>query len=376
MSKFTNLKINGIELKKIKKTGQKLIKNKYFTYVVALFTLFFVSETLCNPDNELLLGIKNLFNNNIIKFIFLICAVLIGYYNQTLGILLVINFFFLINIQEKIEFFANQLPDLINKNEVLKYNKYFKKKNDDKESKSNSPSPSKKKVELENTSEEDVRTEEEDTSDKIKNPILIQKSRELESNKISLEKEKEIEDSVEKEVEEVLKKQDKDFEDKLSELDPVKRKLYEKYYKLHKNNKKKQKDNLYFSSQDDENIKNKKSLREHELRKKKNLKNKEVLIDELKKIEEEEYEENNENQELDETLESEIKNKKLEQRKNLELLEDSDEDSSSSDSSNSSSSESSSDSEQEYNDISLSEARDHVLKKIRNRMKKEYATDT
>lgn len=377
MTQFTNLKINGIEIKKIKKIGKKIIQNKYFTYVISLFTLFFVSETLCNPENELLLGIKNLFDNNIIKFIFLICSVLIGYYNQTLGILLVINFFFLINIQEKIEFFANQLPNLINRNEVLKYNKYFKKENS--ESKPNSPVPSKQETdkEIESESEEEAEEIEKKDPNKIKNPILIQKSKELRTEGISEEKEKEIEDSVEKEVDELLKNQDKDFEEKIQNLDPLKKKLYKKYYKLHKNNRKKNKDDIFFAVHNEKNIKKKKSLQDHIERKEKNKENKEILIDELKKIKEEEYQETKENEDLDETLESEIKNKKLEQRKNLELLEDSiDEDSSSSDSSNSSSSESSSDSDREYNDISLSEAREHVLNKIRNRMKKEYATDS
>ena len=47
------LKINGISLdsiKNLKKISQKIIVNKYFTYLVAVLTLVFVSETLQNEN--------------------------------------------------------------------------------------------------------------------------------------------------------------------------------------------------------------------------------------------------------------------------------------------------------------------------------------
>ena len=75
------------------------------------------------------------------------------------------------------------------------------------------------------------------------------------------------------------------------------------------------------------------------------------------------------------TIESQIKNSKLEKKKNLKILEDTEEDSSSSESSDSSESSSSSDSDKEYEDVSLTEAREHVLKKLRNKMKKDYVND-
>ena len=73
-----------------------------------------------------------------------------------------------------------------------------------------------------------------------------------------------------------------------------------------------------------------------------------------------------------------LKNKKIDKlTHNLKILEDTDEeDSSSSESSDSSSSsESSSDSDKEYQDVSLSEAREYVLKKLRNKMKKDYVNN-
>ena len=79
----------------------------------------------------------------------------------------------------------------------------------------------------------------------------------------------------------------------------------------------------------------------------------------------------------DKTLEHQIKKSNYDKKRNLRILEDTEEeDSSSSESSDSSSSESSSDSDKEYEDVSLTEAREHVLKKLRNKMKKEYITNT
>ena len=77
----------------------------------------------------------------------------------------------------------------------------------------------------------------------------------------------------------------------------------------------------------------------------------------------------------DKTLETELKQSNYEKRRNLQILEDDDEESSSSESSDSSSSESSSESDREYEDVSLTEAREHVLKKLRNKMKKDYANN-
>jgi len=391
------LKINGISLdsiKNLKKISQKIIVNKYFTYLVAVLTLVFVSETLQNENSEILLSLKSLFDNLVIKFLFLIGAIGIGYYNQTLGILLVINFFFLINIQEKIEFFVSNFPNLIDKNKVLKYQKNFKnhKVIDTKKSSSNKEDKESNKEDKETNNEEkesnnkedketnneDKETNKEDKESNIDNPIRIKESEELHDNvDITSEQAKEIDTNVKEEVEEVIN----DIKnDKLSlkDMDPNKKKLYQKYYKLHQSNSKKEKDDIHLAENGDKSIENKESLTEYNLRNKKNKKNKEDLIQELQKTEIKNIEEERLRKSEDDTLESEIKSKKIESKRNLKILEETDdeEDSSSSDSSGSSSSESSSESEKEYEDVSLSEAREHVLKKLRNKMKKEYATNT
>ena len=165
-----------------------------------------------------------------------------------------------------------------------------------------------------------------------------------------------------------------DVED--STIDRKKKKIYLNYY--HKNNKikKKELDDTSFGERGDEDILNKKSLQEHEQRKEKKKKMKEDLIDDLKKVEKEQLESERLEDSKDKTLESRIKNSNYEKRRNLKILEENDEDdSSSSESSDSSSSESSSDSDSEYEDVSLTEAREHVLKKLRNKMKKNYAQE-
>ena len=375
------LKINGISLdsiKNLKKISQKIIVNKYFTYLVAVLTLVFVSETLQNENSEILLSLKSLFDNLVIKFLFLIGAIGIGYYNQTLGILLVINFFFLINIQEKIEFFVSNFPNLIDKNKVLKYQKNFKNhKVIDTKKKSNNKTDKEGNKE-ETNNKEDKETNKEDKESNIDNPIRIKESEELHDNvDITSEQAKEIDTNVKEEVEEVIN----DIKnDKLSlkDMDPNKKKLYQKYYKLHHSNSKKEKDDIHISENGDKSIENKESLTEYNLRSKKNNKNKEELIQDLQQTEIKNIEKERLKKSEDDTLESEIKSKKIESKRNLKILEETDdeEDSSSSDSSGSSSSESSSESEKEYEDVSLSEAREHVLKKLRNKMKKEYATNT
>ena len=399
------LKINGISLdsiKNLKKISQKIIVNKYFTYLVAVLTLVFVSETLQNENSEILLSLKSLFDNLVIKFLFLIGAIGIGYYNQTLGILLVINFFFLINIQEKIEFFVSNFPNLIDKNKVLKYQKNFKNhkvidtkkksnnktdKEGNKEETNNKEDKETNKTDKEGNKEETNNKEDKESKESkeskkeesnIDNPIRIKESEELHDNvDITSEQAKEIDTNVKEEVEEVIN----DIKnDKLSlkDMDPNKKKLYQKYYKLHQSNSKKEKDDIHISENGDKSIENKESLTEYNLRNKKNKKNKEDLIQELQKTEIKNIEEERLRKSEDDTLESEIKSKKIESKRNLKILEETDdeEDSSSSDSSGSSSSESSSESEKEYEDVSLSEAREHVLKKLRNKMKKEYATNT
>ena len=103
-----------------------------------------------------------------------------------------------------------------------------------------------------------------------------------------------------------------------------------------------------------------------------------MLLQELKQLEEEDENELNKKIENDNTIETQLKNSKFEKQQNLEILENENSDdesssSNSSDTSESESSDSSSDSNKEYEDVSLTEAREHVLKKLRNKLKKKYA---
>jgi hypothetical protein len=373
------LKLYGKPLnsKNINKLFTKVVKNNYFTYFIAIVTLFFVSETLKSPNNSFLLNLKQLVDKTLIKFILLFTAIYIGYYNQTLGILLLINLFFLLNIREKIEFFANQIPNLVDKNKVLELEKNFKPAR-----KKEPVKPKKKKKVITPDTKNTVKKQ---NKNAINNPIKIKESEKL-TAKSNHEKEQELEKKITEEVEEVSKKittediDSDDFtdtDDNESEISSKKRKLYQKYYEKHKNNKKKELDDKSFADKEDKKIINKESLQEHEKRKRKNKKYKEELIDELKKSESDQMEEDRVKIDSDKTLEAKIKSANVEKRKNLKILEDTDEeDSSSSESSDSSSSsESSSDSDKEYQDVSLSEAREYVLKKLRNKMKKDYVNN-
>ena len=368
-----------ISHKNLKKLVSKIARNKNFTYFVALFTLLFVSETLRNPNNIFLNNLKNIVDNLFLKITFLVITIYIGYYNQTLGILILINLFFLLNIREKIEFFANQLPNLVDQNKILEYEKNFKPAR----KKQEVPKKNKKKT-IEKTLENDEGKSKEIKKNtgkhSIKNPIKIKES-EVMTEKIT--NEEDIKDLIKDEVEEVTEKIDNnelessDFETEEDD-DPKssqKKKLYLKYYRKHQNNKKKELDDTGFAERDNQNIINKKSLEEYSKRRKKNKKYKEDLIDELKKVEMDQAEEKRIQNSKDLTIESQIKNSKLEKKKNLKILEDTEEDSSSSESSDSSESSSSSDSDKEYEDVSLTEAREHVLKKLRNKMKKDYVND-
>jgi hypothetical protein len=127
--------------KNIKRVIIKTIKNKYLTYFFAIFTLFFINESMSNNDT---LNIFNLImNNNLIKIILFIIILIVGYYNLGIALLLFINIFFVINLKKNIETFTNTFPNLIEKNEVLKYDKYINKSLN--KNKSNEVSEEKKK---------------------------------------------------------------------------------------------------------------------------------------------------------------------------------------------------------------------------------------
>lgn len=293
---------------KIKKNLKKVLTNKYLTYFVALFTLFFVTEVINNPENSSILFLKILFKNNCVKLLFFIILGIIGYFNISLALLLLINLFFVINIQSRVETFVNKLPDLIDKNKVLKYKRLIGNKNLEK-NESNSSKKDYKSTNDKKDTIDDLRMRENYEKNRIKNPIKLNKDESLSNNK--KEKSKKL-------------------------------KYLEKKLKKKNMNSKKRKE----------------------------------FLKELKELEEKENELEEEDKN-DDTIKTELKQRKFEKQQNLEILENEKEDdesssSNSSDSSESESSESSSDSNKEYEDVSLTEAREHVLKKLRNKLKRKY----
>lgn len=309
-----NLDIN---LKYIRKTSRKIIKNKYLTYFVALFTIFHISESLINSDN--ITFVKLLFQNNILKVLVFMLVVIIGYFNMTLGFLLLLNFIFVINIPQKVEGFANSLPNLIDKNELLKYKNNFI---------SNEPTE------------------------------LKYKSNEEMTKKINEEGEKSKNETKEKKIEKEFTKNDKTS--KITINNPINLKDSEKLEEITDKMKKNDTD-----TNTDTDIDEKSSLN---LRKQK-------LREELEKLEKDEKEIKDLKENEDDTIESDIKEKELDKRLRLSAMEEEDDESSSSSSNSSgssSSSDSSEDSDKDYDEVSINDARDHVMKKLRNKLKRKY----
>ncbi len=313
-----NLDIN---LKYIRKTSRKIIKNKYLTYFVALFTIFHISESLINSDN--ITFVKLLFQNNILKVLVFMLVVIIGYFNMTLGFLLLLNFIFVINIPQKVEGFANSLPNLIDKNELLKYKNNFV---------SNEPTE------------------------------LKYKSNEEMTKKINEEGEKSKNETKEKKIEKEFTKNDKTS--KITINNPINLKDSEKLEEITDKMKKNDTDTDTDTNTDTD-IDEKSSLN---LRKQK-------LREELEKLEKDEKEIKDLKENEDDTIESDIKEKELDKRLRLSAMEEEDDESSSSSSNSSgssSSSDSSEDSDKDYDEVSINDARDHVMKKLRNKLKRKY----
>lgn len=132
---------------------------------------------------------------------------------------------------------------------------------------------------------------------------------------------------------------------------PKKRKL------VNKVNKKEQESKIIQHFDESKNIVNNERLKEYDIK------------GELEKVKNKQME----NKNKDKTIEEELVSKNYEIKKDLEILEmdDSSESSESSESEDSSESSASSDSD-EVDDVSMDEAREHVMKKIRNRIKKKY----
>lgn len=370
-------------VKSLSKHIQVLLVDKYVTYTFGVITLAIVSETFRNSDQTLLKLLKDVSNFLVVKVAIILLALYVGYYNQVFGILILVNLFFITNLKEKLEFFADKIPNLIDKNKALKYDKYIKSPHQKSKSKTTSKpktddtSKSPRVPEKENISDQ-ISSDKKKISNDIQNPIQIAASRKLKGETEDNKYEKEVEEEVEKMTQQIenddIVSEDLESEIDDSQKDSKKKKIYMNYYENNDKLKKKELDDIGFPERGSKSILEKRSLNEFTDRKKKKKKIKEELIDELKKVEAEQIESDRLTESKDKTIESRIENSNYEKRRNLKILEDQDDDesSSSSDSSDSSSSESSSESDRDYEDVSLTEAREHVLKKLRNKMKKDY----
>ena len=295
---------------------RKILKNEYLTYFVGFFTILFVMEILNSPSNNLIKLLRYTLNYKIVLVLVVFCIVFIGYFNIPLSLLLLTNLLFLMNIKFKVETFANRIPDLVDKNTLISYQKNF----------GNMKKYAKK----------------EETEKNIKNKINSEKNK----------REKELE--AKNKAEEIIENKKEEIENK----------KVIGYYDEELNVKNTERLDL---DSEDKSDKSDKKMKRH---KKKSNKNNYDIKRELKKAKQEQEEEKNDN-----TLEEELVKKNYEIKKDLEVLEEdeSSESSESSDSSDSSESSDSSDSEG-MDDVSMDEAREHVMKKIRNKIKKKYVS--
>ena len=295
---------------------RKILKNEYLTYFVGFFTILVVMEILNSPSNNLIKLLRYTLNYKIVLVLVVFGIVFIGYFNIPLSLLLLTNLLFLMNIKFKVETFANRIPDLVDKNTLISYQKNF----------GNMKKSAKK----------------EETEKNIKNKINFEKNK----------REKELE--AKNKAEEIIENKKEEIENK----------KVIGYYDEELNVKNTER--LDLDSED----KSDKKMKRH---KKKSNKNNYDIKSELKKAKQEQEEEKNDN-----TLEEELVKKNYEIKRDLEVLEEdessgSSESSDSSDSSDSSESSDSSDSEG-MDDVSMDEAREHVMKKIRNKIKKKYVS--
>jgi len=296
---------------------RKILKNEYLTYFVGFFTILFVMEILNSPSNNLIKLLRYTLNYRIVLVLVVFCIVFIGYFNIPLSLLLLTNLLFLMNIKFKVETFANRIPDLVDKNTLISYQKNF---------------GDMKKI-----------AKKDETEKNIKNKINSEKNK----RKKELEEKNKADKIIKNKKEEIENKKVIGYYDKELNVKNTERlnlDSEDKSDKNNKNDKRHKKSNKYKSNYD---IKN-----------------------ELKKVKKEQDEEKNDN-----TLEEELVKKNYEIKRDLEVLEEdeSSESSESSDSSDSSESSDSSDSEG-MNDVSMDEAREHVMKKIRNKIKKKYVS--
>jgi hypothetical protein len=305
---------------------RKILKNEYLTYFVGFFTILFVMEILNSPSNNLIRLLRYTLNYRIVLVLVVLGIVFIGYFNIPLSLLLLTNLLFLMNIKFKVETFANRIPDLVDKNTLISYQKNF--------------------ANIKNLAKKD------ETEKNIKDKINTEKTkREKEIEAKNKEEEKLAEINEEKENKKVIGYYDKELNVKNTErLD------LDSEDKTDRSKKNKHKSNKYKSNK----YKSNKYKSNYDIKR------------ELKKAKQEQEQE----QESNDTLEEELVKKNYEIKKDLEVLEEDEESSESSESSDSSdSSESSESSDSEgMDDVSMDDAREHVMKKIRNKIKKKYVS--
>tara|TARA_B100000123_G_scaffold259853_1_gene225725 strand:- start:3 stop:791 length:789 start_codon:yes stop_codon:yes gene_type:complete len=252
----------------------KIIKNKKFTKFAAIITLLIMAFMVSNSESSLVQTIVYITQYNLVRVILLIIATFLLSVNIQLGLLFVIFVAVIINIPKiRNENFSN-IPNMVDKGSIIKYNKNFKE-----------PKDLKTKKEKQKNEDEKENKDEKDEKDKKKDKKRIRKkgfaiSEDYYHEKRGINKE----DSEKNNVEEV------------------------------------------------------------------NLDNDE-----------------------DDTIEKELKKKFTNDLRKLEEFDSSSSDSSDSESSDSSTD--SSDSEKELEEVSMNKARDHMLKKLRNGIKKRYIHD-
>lgn len=188
-------------LNNILKLYTKIIKNKKFTYFYALFSLFFISFIVSNPENNFTQVIAFLFSFEIVKMLVILKILIIAYHNPPLGLLnvIIVSIILSIDIVNKEDF--DNIPNMVEKSKIMKYNKNFK------EPKKLTTKRVEKPVEtVDDNSEKDVKVM------KRKKGYVV--SRDLYNEKIE-EKEK-SENSESKDVEEIdLEKEDDTIEKEL-----------------------------------------------------------------------------------------------------------------------------------------------------------------
>ena len=249
----------------------KIIKNKKFTKFMAVITLLVITFMLSNTESSLVQTVVYLSKYSIVRILLLLVASFLLCNNIQLGLLFIISIGIVMNIPyNEPETFSN-IPNMIDKESIIKYNKNFKEPKDFKDTKNENE-------ELEDKNEENQKEQQENKKKRRKTGFAIS--------------------------------EDLYHEKRGSNLDN------------------KEKNNVEEINLDDDE---------------------------------------------DDTIEKELKKKNTNDLRKLEEY-----DSSSTESSNSESSDSStdsSDSEKEIEEVSMTKARDHMLKKLRNGLKKRYIHD-